>query len=55
MMGAGMGRDISERMIEMLKSMNEGYLMKDQVRTKENTTTTTMEQFAPIFAKIYNS
>jgi len=55
MMGAGMGRDISERMIEMLRSMNEGYLMKDQVRTKENTTPTTLEQFAPVFARIYNS
>jgi uncharacterized protein YbjT (DUF2867 family) len=55
MTGAGMSPDGAARMIEMVKSMNEGYLMKGHVRTPLNTTPTTLETFAAVFAEAYQA
>lgn len=54
MMGAGLSRSVAEAMIEMIKGFNEGTLGKP-VRTAANTTATSIEAFAPVFASVYNA
>jgi uncharacterized protein YbjT (DUF2867 family) len=54
MMAAGMGESISYRMVEFASAMNDGRVMGDMVRSKENTTPTSLEDFGPIFAAVFN-
>lgn len=54
MMGAGLSRSMAESYVEMNRAFNEGALGK-VVRNPESTTPTTIEEFAPIFARAYQS
>ncbi len=51
----GMGQSVASRLVEFVKAMNEGKVMGEAVRTPENTTPTSIEQFAHIFKFVYES
>jgi uncharacterized protein YbjT (DUF2867 family) len=53
MVGMGLSASAAEAMVEFMQSMNEGRTLSDVRRTPENTTPTTLEAFAKIFASIY--
>jgi len=53
MVSVGMSKDVSRLFIEMAKALNEG-LIRQTVRHEGNTTTTTLDEFAVTFAKVYN-
>ena len=55
MMGMGMGLSVSTKLVEFVKAMNEGLVLADAKRTPENTTPTSVEEFAHIFKMIYES
>lgn len=55
MMGAGFSADVASKMVELQLGMNNGHMSAGVTRRPENTTPTTIEQFAPIFAAVYNS
>jgi len=50
---AGMSIDVSRRMLELVRSINEGIIGKHSPRTEDNTTPTSFEQFADEFVKVY--
>ncbi len=50
---AGVSRNVSTQMIELIKSMNEGVIGQLSLRTSQNTTPTSFEEFADHFAKFY--
>ena len=52
---AGLSEDVSSLIIEMSKAMNDGLFAAKVQRTKDNTTGTSIEEFADTFAKIYES
>jgi hypothetical protein len=52
---AGLSADVSRLFIEMSRALNEGVFAVNRPRTKENTTGTSIEEFADAFAKIYQS
>lgn len=52
---AGLSEDVSKLFIEMSKALNRGLFAVNRRRTKENTTGTSIEEFADTFAKIYFS
>lgn len=52
---AGLSGDVSKLFIEMSKALNRGLFAVNRRRTKENTTGTSIEEFADTFAKIYFS
>lgn len=51
----GMGHSVATRLVEFVKAMNEGKVMGEAVRTPENTTPTSIEQFAQIFKDVYEN
>jgi hypothetical protein len=51
----GMGESASGKMIEFVKSVNEGRVQEDFKRTPENTTPTTAEEFAHVFKMVYEN
>lgn len=53
MISSGLSEDVSRLFIEMSMALNEGLFAVNLVRTKENTTETSIEEFAETFAKIY--
>lgn len=53
--GMGIGTDASNRFFEMSKALNEGLFAVNLPRTSDNTTPTSIEEFAETFAKIYAS
>jgi uncharacterized protein YbjT (DUF2867 family) len=55
MMQMGMGASVSEKMVEFVRSLNEGRVLEDVQRTSENTTPTTAEEFAHVFAMVYEN
>jgi len=55
MMDFGFSDDASNQMIELNQAINDGILALDQPRTAENTTGTSIEEFADSFAQIYKS
>ncbi len=44
---------MSDLFIEMSKALNEGLFAVSVPRTKDNTTPTSIEEFADVFAEIY--
>jgi len=50
---AGLTEDMADLLAEMSAGMNDGLLGTGLTRTPENTTPTTIEQFADIFAQVY--
>ena len=55
LVGAGLSEDVSRLFIEMSKALNDGLFAVNLSRTKENTTATSIEEFADFFAKVYFS
>jgi len=55
LVAAGLSEDVSSLIIEMSKAINDGLFAVDVRRTKDNTTGTSIEEFADTFAKIYES
>jgi len=51
----GMSTDVSRLINEMCKAINEGLLGAGRLRTPENTTRTSIEEFALVFAEIFAS
>ncbi len=52
MVGAGLSPSVAASMVEMVKGFNEG-IMGKSTRTPANTTGTSFEAFAPVFASVY--
>ncbi|MFY9268691.1 MAG: NAD(P)H-binding protein [Candidatus Manganitrophaceae bacterium] len=52
--GIGFSADVARNFIEMYRSMNEGVIRPTEKRSAKNTTPTSIEQFAVIFAAAYN-
>ena len=55
MLGLGMSANVVDEMIEMYRGMNEGIVRPSEARSADNTTPTTIEEFAEtVFAPAYN-
>ncbi|MCG8607758.1 NmrA family NAD(P)-binding protein [bacterium] len=50
----GLSEDVSDQLVEMSQALNEGVLGASKERTSENTTGTSFEEFAELFAQVYN-
>ena len=55
LVAAGLSEDVSSLLIEMSKAINDGLFAVNVPRTKDNTTGTSIEEFADTFAKVYES
>lgn len=56
MVAAGFcGEEAAQLMVDLAKGMNEGKVARTDLRTPENSTPTTYEEFAQLFAMIYKS
>ena len=55
MLGMGMGATTAKLMNEMNRGFNEGLILPLEQRNKENTTRTSIESFAKVFANAYNN
>jgi uncharacterized protein YbjT (DUF2867 family) len=55
MVGMGLTPDMSKLYTEMSKALNDGLFAVNIPRTRENTTSTSIEEFAGVFAKIYGA
>lgn len=55
MMDSGMSADVSEQLLELGQAINDGLITTNQQRTTENTTSTSIEEFADFFAQVYES
>jgi uncharacterized protein YbjT (DUF2867 family) len=56
MIGQGLSESVADEMIELARSSNEGLLKPTEARTPENTTPTTLEEFAAeTFAPAYGA
>lgn len=51
----GIGADLSGLFIEMSKALNDGLFAVNRPRTRENTTPTSIEEFAETFAHVYRA
>jgi uncharacterized protein YbjT (DUF2867 family) len=54
MVGMGASPSMAENMNTFIKSMNEGKVLAEAVRTQQSTTPTSIEEFAKTFAYLYN-
>jgi len=55
LVSAGLSEDVSSLIIEMSKAINDGLLSANVRREKDNTTGTSIEEFADTFATVYES
>ncbi len=55
MIGMGMSPNMADELNELSQSSNEGRIAGTETRTPENTTPTTIEEFAEEFAAIYRA
>jgi uncharacterized protein YbjT (DUF2867 family) len=55
MMDSGMSADVSDQLLELGQAINDGLIAVNQPRTAENTTSTSIEEFADFFARVYES
>jgi uncharacterized protein YbjT (DUF2867 family) len=55
LIGAGLSEDVSKLFIEMSKALNDSLFAVNLTRTPENTTETSIEEFADTYARIYMS
>lgn len=52
---AGLSPDMARSYIELQRCVNEGIAITDAVRTPDNTTETSIEEFARVWASVYDS
>lgn len=56
LLGLGMSSDVTDQMMEMYRGMNDGIVRGLEERSQNNTTPTTIDEFASVvFAPVYNS
>lgn len=55
MLGLGMSESIVDDYLEMYEAINTGHLQPAEHRSPTNTTPTTLERFAAVFAAVYNA
>ncbi len=55
MMDFGLSDDVSDQMIELNQGINDSLFAVNQLRTAENTTGTSIEEFADFFAQVYEN
>ncbi len=55
MMDFGMSADVSDQLVELSQAINDGLFAVNQPRTAENTTATSIEEFASFFAQVYEN
>ena len=55
LMEFGMSDDASDQLVELSQAMNDGLLAVNVPRTANNTTETSIEEFADFFAQVYKS
>ncbi len=55
MVQMGVSKSSTDLTIEFMKALNDGRIMSDVQRSVENTTPTSIEDFAPVFAHVYTS
>ena len=55
LMDFGMSDDASDQLVELSQAMNDGLLAVNIPRTAQNTTETSIEEFADFFAEAYKS
>lgn len=55
LVAAGLSEDVSSLIIEMNKAINDGLFAVNVPRTKDNTTGTSIEEFADTFVRLYES
>lgn len=53
MVGAGMSVDVAKSMVQLMQSINEKLIYVPNLRNAENTTPTSLEEFAKSFAEVY--
>lgn len=53
LMDYGMSEDFSDQMVELNQAINDGRIAVKLPRTSDNTTKTTIEEFADFFAQVY--
>jgi uncharacterized protein YbjT (DUF2867 family) len=53
MIASGISENVADLLLEMYESMNLGVLVPTEMRTPENSTPTTLEEFAKTFAFVY--
>ncbi len=51
----GMGQSVATRLVEFVRALNEGRVMEETLRTPENTTPTSIEEFAQMFKFVYQN
>ncbi len=51
----GLSENVADAFIEFMQTTNAGHLFEDAKRTEQNTTPTSVEDFARVFAHVYNS
>jgi len=54
LLGTGVSRSAADLFIEMYDALNDGLVAHEEERSPENTTPTTIEEFAQVFAHAYN-
>ena len=54
MVQMGLGASVSSRLTEMVEAINDGRVLEDAHRNPDNTTSTSIEEFAQIFAYLYS-
>jgi len=55
LMDFGLSDDASDQLVELSQALNDGLLAVNQPRTAENTTGTSIEEFADFFAQVYEN
>jgi hypothetical protein len=55
MLDFGMSEDASDQMLELSKAINDGIIAVNQPRTAQNTTSTSIDEFADLFAQVYKT
>jgi len=55
MLDFGMSDDVGDQLIELGQAISDGLIAVNQPRTAENTTGTSIEEFADFFAQVYES
>lgn len=53
MLGMGIGQSAANVFTQMYRAFNDGLIVPEEERSPENTTPTTIEEFAQVFAQVY--
>jgi uncharacterized protein YbjT (DUF2867 family) len=51
----GASESVADMLVEFMRALNEGRILSDAERNKDNTTPTAIEDFVPVFKQVYES